>query len=77
MFSQGCVKNSVHRGGGVHPPGRQTPQEDIPWADTPRADPPWADTHTHPWTDTPLGQIPPSQADGYCSGRYASYWNAF
>ena len=27
---------------------------------------------THPWADTA-----PPQADGYCSGRYASYWNAF
>ena len=27
---------------------------------------------THPWADTP-----PPKADGYCSGRYASYWNAF
>ena len=24
----------------------------------------------------PLGQTPPP-ADGYCCGRYASYWNAF
>ena len=22
MFSQACAKNSVHRGSGVHPPGR-------------------------------------------------------
>ena len=32
--------------------------------------------------DTPLGRhpradYPPPPADGYCSGRYASYWNAF
>ena len=46
MFSQACVKNSVHRGkAGRHPP-KQTPR---------------ADTLT----------------DGHCSGRYASYWNAF
>ena len=32
----------------------------------------WADP---PWADPPLGRHPP--ADGYCSGRYASYWNAF
>ena len=34
---------------------------------------PWEDT---PWADTP----PPGQTlsrDGNCSGRYASYWNAF
>ena len=31
----------------------------------------------HRQADPPIppGQIPP--ADGYCSGRYASYWNAF
>ena len=38
-----------------------------PRADTPRQTPPRADT---PRTDTPL-------ADGYCCGRYASYWNTF
>ena len=41
----------------------------------------------HPPADTPLGrhpldrhppgQTPPPPADGYCCGRYASYWNAF
>ena len=30
-----------------------------------------------PWADTPPGQRPPHPADGYCCGRYASYWNAF
>ena len=42
-----------------------------------------------PWADTPLGRhplgrqprqantTPPPPADGYCSGRYASHWNAF
>ena len=34
-----------------------------------------------PWADTPHGQTPSRadspRADGYCSGRYASYWNAF
>ena len=44
-----------------HPLGRHPPGG-RPHADTPRADTSWAD-------------IPP--ADGYCSGRYASYWNAF
>ena len=28
-------------------------------------------------TPHPPGQTPPPQADGYCSGRYASYWNVF
>ena len=31
---------------------------------------------THPTGQTPLGRHPPP-ADGHCSGRYASYWNAF
>ena len=31
--------------------------------------------HTHPG-QTPPGQTP-SLADNHCSGRYASYWNAF
>ena len=42
------------------------------------------DTHnpgqTPPWADTLLGRHPPladTPADVYCSGRYASYWDAF
>ena len=47
MFSQACVKNSVHWGvclpstplhAGIHPPGR------LPWADTPEQMSPQADT---------------------------------
>ena len=26
---------------------------------------------------SPMGRHPPPRADSYCSGRYASYWNAF
>ena len=36
--------------------------------------------NTPPWADTPLAKHPPGgdpAADGYCCGRYASYWNAF
>ena len=66
---------SASRSRGIHPradtppPTRQT----SPKAHTTQADtllgrhPYWEDT---PWADTP----PP---DGYRSGRYASYWNAF
>ena len=44
--------------------GHQPPGNRPPREQTPpRADPPWEPTH------------PP--ADGYCCGRYASYWNAF
>ena len=44
---------------------------DTPWADTPQADP--HNRHT-PWADIPQTDTP---RDGHCSGRYASYWNAF
>ena len=48
----------------------------VPWADTPPRQTPTSRA------DTPLGRHPPPQthphqADGYFSGRYASYWNAF
>ena len=40
--------------------------------------------HTAPWVGTPLGRHTPRQTpswvdppDDHCSGRYASYWNAF
>ena len=63
MFSQACVKNSVHGGGGVYTllgrhfplPGHTPPLETHP-----------LDTHT-PWTPN----RPPSP-DGHCSGRYTS-----
>ena len=55
MFSQACVKNSVHRGGvypsmhwGRHRPGQTPPPraDTPPWADIPlprQTPPPWAD----------------------------------
>ena len=62
MFSQASVILST---GGCTPPRQTHLWQTPPWADTPcRADTPWADT-------------PPPTGDGYCSGRYASYWNAF
>ena len=66
----------------THPPRADTPlgrhashgrQTHPPWEEVLRTDtslgrhPPWAD-------NLPPGQTPP---DGYCSGRYVSYWNAF
>ena len=74
MFFHLCVSHFVHGGGAclidtlpwVGTPGR------CPWADTPLGRHPRADA---PWADTP-GQTPPSRADSYCIGRYASYWNA-
>ena len=87
MFSQACVKNSVHGVGGCgcvsqHALGHTPPVH--------------AGTHTHPHpaqcmlactlpgqtpppgrhTHISLGQIPPPP-DGHCSKWYASYWNAF
>ena len=57
-----------------------------PWADNSPGQTPHGQTSPH-WADTPLpgrhspGQTPPladtPPADGYCCGRYASYWNAF
>ena len=71
-------------------PGQTPPKQTPPWADTlPLGSPshgqtpsPWPDTlplarhpppwqTPSPWADTPL------PSDGHCSGRYASYWNAF
>ena len=65
VFSQVCVKNYVHRGFCLS----------ACW-DTP---PPPTGRHP-PGQTPPPGQTtspPPTQADGYCCGRYASYWNAF
>ena len=60
IFSQACVKNSVHRGGvcpiacwDTHPLSRHRPRAYTPWQTTPLwADTPWADTPS-PWADTP------------------------
>ena len=75
MFSQACVKNSVHKGEGVsdkHPLCRHTPRLTHPWADTPslgRSPPPGPELpcrqtppgQTHPWTNTHPGQTAPLQ----------------
>ena len=77
------VSHSVHRGGVWQTHLRQT----YPLRQThpPRQKHP-PGRHTllgrHPlWVDNPLGNPPPRQTprplDGHCSGRYASYWNAF
>ena len=73
MFSQACVKNSVH-GRGVHPTWADTSsQANNPLRQThPQADTPRADTHLlgrhplgrhNPWADTPLHQMV-TAADG-------------
>ena len=63
MFS---VKNSVHRGLSARHPQANTPPrgKHLPGR------------HPHPPGQTPQADTPPP-ADGYCSGRSASYWNAF
>ena len=76
ILSTGGMSASVHAG--IHTPHPPPPLGRHPhWTDTPHwQTAPWADS---PQADTP-GQTPPSpppKADGYCRGRYASYWNAF
>ena len=66
MFTGGGCMPSMHWGRhppGRHPLGRHSPGQTPPWADT------------SPGQTSPPGKHPPP--DGYCSGRYASYWNAF
>ena len=74
MFLHLFVSHSVHRGVlpqcmmGYHTPlGPGTPKSRPPGPGTPMSPP----EQTHP-----LGPGAP-RADGYCCGRYASYWNAF
>ena len=62
--SQGGSSASVHAGIPPRRPGTHPLGADPPRPDTPLA------------ADTPREQTPPSP-DGYCCGRYASYWNAF
>ena len=54
-----------------HPRGSRQPSKSR--APPPRSTTPGA--HPSPGTDTPRPTRHP--ADGYCCGRYASYWNAF
>ena len=85
------VFHSVHGGGhasvytGIPPPTPPYPREQPP----PGPDTPWI-RHL-PLPGTPPDQAPPQSrpigpdihirhlppADGYCCGRYASYWNAY
>ena len=58
-----------------HPQTRHPPEQTLPEQTPPRADthPPRPDTLRS--RQPPRADTPP--ADGYCCGRYASYWNAF
>ena len=80
MFTRGGVYITLGR-----QPQRQTPS---PWADTHPGQTPILGRNplrqTHPRADTlPPGQTPlawedtPCPRHRHCSGRYASYWNAF
>ena len=91
IFSEACVKNSVHKGrsasvhvwipplpppGISHPPGAGTPWDQAP---------PPSQEQAPPGAGTLLDQAPPGPGtpSRACweirstSGRYASYWNAF
>ena len=90
MFSQACVKNSAHKGVSVSEAGGfgvhlRTPPRHIPLL---RQTPPSCRHPLHPSGRDPLRQTPvlyrqtPPQVDthprdGHCSGRYASYCDAF
>ena len=69
VFTSVCQEFCPQEGSVVHPLGRPPIGRHTPLG-----------RHTQ-WADTPPVQTPPGQthpqADGYCSGRYASYWNAF
>ena len=64
MFLHLSVSHSVHKGGCL-------PQCMLGYTPSPGQTPPPA------WAGTPPGRHPPPPADVHCSGRYASYWNAF
>ena len=76
IFSQACVKNSVHGGGeGVCLSACWDTHTPPSGADTPPGADPLPRSRHHP-----PEQTPPRQADcsiRSMSGRYASYWNAF
>ena len=82
IFSQACVKNSVHRGeGGCLPHcmlGYTFPPR--PGTFPPRAHPPSILEQTPPKPGKPPRADTPREADcsmQSTSGQYASYWNAF
>ena len=67
-----------------HPQGRYTPRAGTPWDQVhpPGPGTPPGTRYTPRTRYPPPGQVHPPgpgtpPADGYCCGRYASYWNAF
>ena len=65
MFSEASVSHSVHSGGGPHPGESAC----------------IGGSASRGWGSTPSGVCPippvPTSSGSHCSGRYASYWNAF
>ena len=66
----------------VHPPEPGTPpgtRYPPPWDQVPwdQVHPPGPDTTPRDQVHPPGTQYTPPPGDGYCCGRYASYWNAF
>ena len=83
MFSQACVKNSVHKEGHVRGTHSLPARARKSWAHTHApwtcVHAPWSHMHAPRHAHTPWACMPPS---GYyemrsMSRRYASYWNAF
>ena len=68
---------------GIPPPPEQTPQTSPPetrhppWEGAPPPEQAPLVANSPLWNSPPPGAAPPPPADGYCCGRYASYWNAF
>ena len=91
-LSTGGVAGHVPPWDQVHPPGPGTPLSGTRYTPWDQVHPPNQvhpqTRYTPPGPGTPPGtrytprdQVPPDQVhppgDGYCCGRYASYWNAF
>ena len=83
VFLHLSVGHFVHRGCLLQCMLGYSSRQTHPWANTPlgrypRQTPP---RQTSLWADTPRADTPPGRhplpADSHCSGRYASYMNAF
>ena len=81
MFSQACVKNSVHRGGGVVGGGmhygRCALQEACTAGGVHGRGHAWKGGHAWQRVVHSRGGGMRALRDGHCSRCYASYWNAF
>ena len=64
IFSQASVILSMGKSAKHLSPGRHPPEAHIPWK------------HPRKYTPPPPPEAHPPP-NGHCSGRYASYWNAF